>query len=272
MAVSAEVDSLENVPESLRSEYEERDGKFYLNVTGAKTQADFDRFEEAIRRRVEDKQTQIDEAKRFNDDLKAKLAELQADNDRLKDGKSGGDEVLQSRLSDLERELKAATDKFQAAAAERDEAVIARTNLTRDTALAQAVATSGPRAEVATTVTEMAAKWVEVATDGSVKTKIDCEFGPDLTPDELISRIKGDPRFAPFWPTSRGGGAGGGDGGAAGGAGLDNNPWTVKHWNKTAQQQLIVADEARAKALANAAGVGLYATIAQAQKVARDAA
>lgn len=263
MTLQAEVSSLDNIPEHLRSEYVERDGRFYLQVEGVKPQADFDRFEAALRKRVDETREKLDSANANNEKLAKQLADMQVEIDRVKRGGGGNPDA--DKLADLEREMKALKQANATLETERERAVTAGKQLTRDTALAQAIAASSPLPNQADGIADRISRYLEVASDGSVVTKDGCEFGINLTPSELVAKVKADPRFAVHWPGSRSGGAAGGDGGG----GSDNsadNPWTHAKWNKTAQAQIIQADETKAKRLAAAAGVDIYDTLGQAQR------
>ena len=267
MTLAATVDKIEDVPEAIRPHYVQEGEKYVLKVEGMKHEADFQRFEEALRKRLADttselKALQGQQLKR--DDIVEILRGFAAPG---QGGKGGGGDGDDPKVADLERQLAAAREAEAAASKARDEAVTAHRVATLTGSVARAVAEAAPRAESAETIVRLAADYFEVAQDGAVKSKLHCEFGPDLTPGQLLAKMKTDPRFAPFWPPSAGSGAGGGGGGASGGGG--DNPWTAAHWNQTRQAEIITRSADEADRLAKAAGVPLHATRRQAEAVAR---
>ena len=267
MTLQYQVDSLDNVPEAVRAEYVEQDGKFILQLEGAKPLTDFENLESAMKKRLGDALAKLEAANQdalSKGDLKAFARDFAREMNAESAGTSGG--ANEQHVADLERKLAASEEKEVQLTGERDTAINNHRSAARTSAIAAAVADSTPRAEAAEAVVKMAGDYFEVAEDGSVKSKIDCEYGPDLEPKAVIEKMKTDPRWAPFWPPSKGGGAdrGGGMGGAGGSDG-DKNPWSPEQWNKTEQMAMVQTDAAKAERLAKAAGVPVHATRRQAE-------
>lgn len=90
----------------------------------------------------------------------------------------------------------------------------------------------------------------EVGDDGKITEK---ESGLPLK--DAIKKLQDDGQQLHWWGTSSGGGSRGSNDGPSGNA----NPWGKDTWNASAQGRIELADPARAKALATAAGVDVHA-------------
>lgn len=149
MAIAAVVDSLDNVPEALKAEYAEKDGKFYLNldggdnlpfVKGLKTALETER---GANKSVKDKVAAWERLGVSPEEIETRLeAERAKAEDALK--KAGKfDEVLQTHLGNAKKERDAAVGsaekKAQAAESLARNAIV-RTELA--TALTKAKATA----------------------------------------------------------------------------------------------------------------------------------
>lgn len=116
MALKATVDSLDNVEESLRAHYTEKDGVFVLQVEGVREHPEVTNLANAYQAEKAKRQEQGEELKA----LKAKVAELPEDFsleawERAKKGKSNSDELLRLRQS-----LEAERDEWRTKAEEAD--------------------------------------------------------------------------------------------------------------------------------------------------------
>jgi len=87
--------------------------------------------------------------------------------------------------------------------------------------------------------------------DGKVVTKEGCSFDPGVDFSEVLSDIKAEGRRAHWFPGSKGVGAKDGEGGGGGGG---NNPFHKDSFNMTEAQAIIAADKPRAHNLAKQAG------------------
>ena len=252
MALAYEVADLDSVAEENRSLYVQTGSGYRLDITGAKSVSDVDALETALKKRLAERTEELARAKDSGASAKEirDMARMVAKEIASEQGDDRGES--DRRAADLERELAAAREHAERLNSERDAAVQREATFRMESAMSKAVAMTGVRSESATNLMYLAMREFEVSEDGSVVSKIDSEFGPNLTPEVVFEKMKADPRYAPFWPASRGGGAGGG--GRGGGGASGPNPWTHDEWNRTAQAQLIAADRDQAATLAKIAG------------------
>lgn len=271
MTLEAILDDKAKIPEGFGDHYKEVDGKFVLDVTGMKTQSDFDNYAEALKKRFTD--SAADFAKKggagvTRDEL------METVETALKkfgkptgepNGKGGGDQDgdVTARLHDLERNLADLKGKNDLLQKERDDALGASKSTTIKNALTQAAAKAGVDKDGVANFVALVEDKFETSQAGDVVTKLEAGRGvtPNQAPDDYFAGLARDPSFRMFWPKSVGAGADGGDGGAGGSADLTGkNPWTKAGWNVTNQSKLYTQDKTEAGRLMKAAGVTLGAT------------
>lgn len=252
MALAGIVDTLDSVSESVREYYEPtEDGRFALAVDGMQPDSAVTAVKDALNKRLRD---QTEKLKLLSGGL-SRDEVLEAIRDAAKGMHSGDGDG--GRGTDAEREIAALKAAKEQAEAEAAMAIAQRQESTIGFAVTSAVAAAGVLPQSAEIVGRAIGDVFEVAGDGTVRSKVDCEFGADLTPAEVAEKMRTDVRFAPFWPASKSGGSSsGGDG--AGGDG--NNPFLKANWNLSAQAALVREDMSKAQRMASAAGVTIGAT------------
>jgi hypothetical protein len=239
-----------------------------------KTQADFDNYAAALKKRFTD--AGADFAKKQgaglsrDDVLEVVETALKKFAPGATPGKSNGNGDgssdngdVTARLHDVERNLAAVNKELEQAKKERDEALGRSKNTTIRNELAQAASSAGVAPDGVKNLVTLVENNFEVAQDGSVVTKLEAGDGvnPNQKPTDFFAAIARDKAFRMFWPKSVGAGADG-DGAGGPGAGGDlskGNPWTKAGWNMTAQSKLYTQDKAEAERLMKVAGVELGA-------------
>jgi hypothetical protein len=260
-ALEAVRDSIDDLPEELKSEYVQgADGKFTLQVTGMKTQADFDRVQGALTKERTDHsalKTRIKDhfgEEKF-EDVRAKLdriPELEA----AAEGKMDDEKInqivegrLRTKLAPIERER----DQLKSQVAEKDGKIGELTAAEKRRTIRDAVREAATKAKVAPEALDDALMLgdaiLEVREDdGKVVVKDNVGFTPGIEPSVLFTDLQSK---KPHWfGPSGGGGANGNRGGGVGGT----NPFTGDNWNMTEQGKLMRSDPAKADQLARAAG------------------
>lgn len=266
MSLEAVVETLDKVPTELRPFYKEVDGRHVLDVAGVKTQADFDNYAEALKKRYADNAADLarasnsgvtrDEIMSHIEDAMKKFAPAATAGGKTTNGQVEGGELAQ-KLHDLERNLAAVTTKLETVTKERDEALGTSRSTTINNALTQAATAAGVRPEGVQNLVALVSDNFELSADGQVVTKLEAGQGitPNQNPTDYFTSLGRAKEFRMFWPASKGAGADG-DSGAAGGSGDlgKGNPWTKGGWNVTAQGKLFRENKAEAERLMKAAG------------------
>ncbi len=273
MTLEATIQDKAKIPEGLAAHYVETDGVFRLDVTGMKTQKDFDDYAEALKKRLTDAGADLarkhgtglgrdDVVEIIEGALKKFAGGVKPKGDGT-DGGNGADGDVSARLHDLERNLASITKELDTTKKERDDALGKSKDTTIRNSLTQAANSAGATPEGVSNLVSLIEKNFELAQDGSVVTKL--EAGPGVTPnqkpDDFIAAVARDKAFRMFWPKSVGAGADG-DGAGGPGAGGDlgkGNPWSKAGWNMTAQGKVYTANKPEAERLMKAVGVELGA-------------
>jgi hypothetical protein len=274
MTLEATIQDKAKIPEGLAAHYVETDGVFHLDVTGMKTQKDFDDYAEALKKRLTD--AGADFARKqgsglSRDDVvevvEGALKKFAGGVKPKGNGTDGGDDGepgdVSARLHDVERNLAAITKELTTTKKERDEALGKSRDTTIRTKLTQAANAAGATPEGVTNLVSLIETNFEVAQDGSVVTKLEAGPGvsPNQKPEDYLAAVAREKAFRMFWPKSVGAGADG-DGAGGPGAGGDlskSNPWTKAGWNMTTQSKLFVNNKTEAERLMKVAGVELGA-------------
>ena len=274
MTLEATIQDKAKIPEGLAAHYVETDGVFVLDVTGMKTQKDFDDYAEALKKRLTDAGADfarkqgaglsrddvlgiIEEGlKKFAGGVKPKGNGADGG-----DGGEGGD--VSARLHDVERNLASITKELETTKKERDDALGKSRDTTIKNKLTQAANAAGATPEGVHNLVTLVEPNFEVAQDGSVVTKLEAGAGvsPNQKPEDYFANVAREKAFRMFWPKSVGAGA---DGEGAGGPGAGGdlgkgNPFTKAGWNMTAQSKLYTSNKPEAERLMKVAGVELGA-------------
>lgn len=258
MALKAVVDTLDGLPEDVKSEYTERNGKFELQVEGMKTQADVDRLTSALtKERGDHKATK----EKFSSLADLDLAEVHAKLDKYPEleaaaaGKLDEKQLdtlvegrIKTRLAPLEREL----GTVKKSLAEKDEMISQFTAKERQRKISKAVASAAKKSGLQDTAIDdailLGERVFELNEDGSVTAKENVGCTPGVDPTVWFTEMQ--TKRPHWWGPSQGGGAGGNRGNGGGGT----NPWTHDNWNMTEQGKIVRENPARAEQLAKSAG------------------
>jgi hypothetical protein len=258
-------ENLAAVPAEHAALYIEKDGKAVLQLTGIKTQSDFDAYATALKARLADAAGDLKAAKNqgmSRDEITALIQEVAT---KLKppngDGQKKGDDddsALALRVHDLERELASTKEKLDTSETEGKKSKATATNTTIRNALSGAAVKAGVLPAAVDGLVQLLSDNFEMSADGKVVTKLEGSAVPGVTPntapEPFMAAIQRASDFSHFWPGSKGGGAGGGGGGGGGGGAGGDNPFSLAGWNLTAQGALVRSDRAEADRLAKAAG------------------
>ena len=270
MTLEAILDDKAKIPEGFGDHYKEVDGKFLLDVPGMKTQADFDNYAEALKKRYADAAADVSRktgAGVTRDELMATVEEAlkkagvaTAKPNGKGEPDPGGD--VSARLHDLERNLASLTEKNEQLQKERDDALGTSRSTTITNALTQAATKAGATPDGVGNLVQLIEGKFEVSQAGDVVTKLEAGKGvtPNQAPEDYFASLARVPEFRMFWPKSAGAGADAGSGGGGSGDLSAANPWSKAGWNVTKQSSQYTADKAEAERLMKAAGVGLGAT------------
>ncbi len=275
MSLEAVIQDKAKIPEGLADHYVETDGVFVLDVTGMKTQKDFDDYAAALKKRLTD--AGADFAKKqgaglSRDDV-VEVVEGALKKFAGKGAKPGtgngaddgnGDKGdVSARLHDVERNLASVTKELDTAKKERDEALGKSKDTTIRNQLTTAANAAGATPEGVNNLVTLSEPDFELSQAGDVVTKLEARTGvsPNQKPEDYFATVARDKAFRMFWPPSVGAGA---DGEGAGGPGAGGdlgkgNPWTKKGWNMTAQGKMYTANKTEAERLMKIAGVELGA-------------
>lgn len=272
MTLEAVLSDASKIPEGLKDHYVETDGVFTLDVPGMKTQADFDNYATALKKRFTDAGADFakkndaglsrdDVAELIETGLKKFTGAKPGDKPNGKDGDQDGD--VSARLHDLERNVASLTTDNKKLKTERDEALGTSRTTTIRNQLTQSANSAGATPEGVHNLVSLVENNFELTQDGSVVTKLDAGQGvsPNQKPDDYFAAIGREKAFRMFWPDSKGAGADG-DGGGGPGTGGDlgaGNPWSKAGWNMTAQGKLYTANPKEAERLMKSVGVKLGA-------------
>lgn len=237
MALAVAVESLDGIPEALRGEYEEVDGRFVLKLEGVDshpTVIGLKNNHDLLRKQVAEARAKLRKLDGLDPETYrqalSQVEELQEQLDGFK-GQNGGkitDEEVERRIEralekvkkEHAREVEAALSKLSAAEKERDALTAWRKEQTVVRAIEAAADAAGARPEAKSFIVDRGLKVFKVSEEGG-KIVAEDEEGMVRTdkggvkPLTPLEWIKTDLfQEAPFlFPSSSGGGAGGGAGG-----------------------------------------------------------
>jgi hypothetical protein len=269
MALKAQIESLEDVAEGLRSEYRETQDPtskktvYVLDIDGpidplpgARTLKD-----ENARRRIENTKLteQVGKFKVLGErdpneilSILDRVPELEAAaKGKLDETTINGivETRLRSKLAPIERER----DQFKTRATELEAANTELTAKERKRLITTAASSAARATKVIDSALEdvelLAERVLEVDDHGNVVTRDGVGVTPGLSAKDWLADMQA--KRPHWWGPSAGGGAGGA-GGGRGGSGA--NPWKAETWNMTEQMAIVRTDRARADKLAQAAG------------------
>ncbi len=260
-ALNAVLDSIDDLPDVLKGEYVEKDGKFHLQVAGMKSEGDI----QAVRNNLDKERREHNALKtRIKDNFgDEKFEDIRTNLDRIPELEAAGegkldDEAInkivegrvKTRLAPVERER----DTLKSQLGEKDNKITELTTNERRRTIDDAVREAATKAKVSPEALDdallLGRTMFEVRDDdGKVVVKEGTQFTQGIEPSVLFTDLQ---TKKPHWfGISQGGGAGGNRGGGGGGG---VNPFTAEGWNLTEQGRLIQTDGAKANQLAQTAG------------------
>lgn len=258
MALKTIVDSLDDVPEAFRGEYKEQDGRFILDIEGVDAHPAVANLKSAHERQKQANKTLQTDLAAAKDRLEGLPDDFDADAyEALKQQAEGKappktDEQVAQVRNQLEK-------KHSTELAKKDERIAmlegAVSRATIDDGLSKALDEAGvdpafkPGA-MALLKSKGAVKLVEE--DGQFKAQVETDMGP-MPLAGYVKDWSGSDEGKIYVKKPTGGDATGGTGQQ-----FTENPFDPKNPNRTKQQELIVANDAKARQMAQAAGVKPY--------------
>ena len=259
------VDSLDDVPEGAREHYQERDGKFELDLTGAFSQIDRDNLQVALRKEREVSAGASGKIKLFGEWTPETIAELEGQHDQLtientalkKEGGPTGEDVdklvearVMARIAPVERNLQRAQTEIGTLTEERNTLSSARSRdaIQREVLGAFSAKDLGANVDARPDVELWAGSVFEVLEGGEVVSRDGVGLTPGLKPADILKDMKDQGVRRHWFGVTKGAGAGGGGGGPVTG----DNPFTLdektgRPKNFTAAAKMCRDDPARAK-------------------------
>ncbi len=256
MALKYTLDSIDDLPEHLQSEYIEQNGKYVLKLEGAPSADSVQRLESALDK-VKREKKQLGERLALLGDRKVEdvLAEL----DRLAELEAGGgggtdaiERQVKARVAAVERERQALERQFNDLKTELTEhQQRERTRSITDAVRGAISKMDGFARSAEDDALLYAERMFEVDDDGNVVTRAGAGVTPGV--DAVVWLTEMQAKKPHWWGPSQGGGAAGNRGG---GVVTGNNPWAKATWNLTEQMKMIKENPVRAEQMKRAAKGG----------------
>jgi len=247
--------SLDDVPESVedfRDLFTEKDGKVVLTgIAGLKTQEDVDRINEGLRKEKNDHKatkaklsawSEIGEDPEKVAESLARIPELEtaakgklddADIDKIANERA--ERIAKSRISPLERDVKALTTERDELLEQRDTLAGEKKRRTIHDLTRKALMDSKALPEAHDDALFQAERLFEIREDdGAVVTRDGVGVTPGIDPATWLAEIQD--KKPHWWPGSVGGNAKGSGGG---GGFSGKNPWSADGWNMTEQGRIV---------------------------------
>jgi hypothetical protein len=259
VALKAILDSLDGVETTLHDLYEEKDGKFVLQIEGIESHPGAQSLKAALDRVRSEKRTVTEKLTTAESRLEGLPDDFDADAyETLRataEGKEPAklDERLERQKADLEKKHNIEKGKLEARANKLD-GTLRRVMV--DDGLTKALLDAGvdkiylPAAKA---LLKEKGQIKLVEDDDAIQVFADDGVNDHTPLVDYVRRWATEDEGKPFIAKPTGGGAGGGEGKRFG-----ENPFDPKAPNKTKQQELIVANDAKARQMAEAVGVKPY--------------
>ncbi len=275
--LKAVLENLDELSETLRDAYTEKDGKYILSVEGVEEHPSVTALRNALQgeraRRAElvkEVAKLKEKAGKVPDDfdpdelntLRAKVETLEAELADPNKGKGGPDakamqeavaarRMLEQKIAGLEKTHAGEIEKWQKLVGKRDDYI---KKLLVDDGLQKALTEVGVERPFIKAVKSMLAPLCKVEEEnGEYNATVETDGGP-LDIDRFVNVWATSDEGKNFVAPAKGGDAGGGKPPAPKVPGSDQNPWSKEHWNLTRQGQIFTQDRSRAEKLAKAAG------------------
>lgn len=252
MALKCVLESTDNVPEALQSEYVEKDGKLYLQLDGVREHPEVQSLKNAFERVKKERETASGELLA----LKEKVGEFPDDFDpdeyrRLKEAGEKGvkiDERIEKVKTELQKrheaEIKQKEDRLKLV-----ESALRTTKV--DDGLTNALLEAGIDRKHLPIVKSYLSSKVQIdESDGKFEPYIEGDLETRLSLTDFARAWANNDVGKNYVAPATGGGATGGNGAITG-----ENPWAKGQENLTKQDALVRDNPARARQLASAAGI-----------------
>jgi len=272
MALNVIVESLDEIPEAIRDEYQETDdGKYVLQLNGAFSQVDRDKLQTALKKERDSHKETRERLKGFGDITPDRVGELEQQieelNVQLEAAGADNDEERQKKLDELaerralaktkplERQLNELTKERDSIIAERDSLLGER----RTSKIVGTVADPGllKDAGIVPDAVEDIKLWAlhnfDVDDDGNVVSK-ETLGTPGLSPKEVYADLKSQGMRRHWFGITKGAGAGGGKPGEP----FGDNPFEKGKFNLTKIGAIVRQDPKKAVRMAKAASKDGY--------------
>jgi hypothetical protein len=259
VALKAILDSLDGVETTLHDLYEEKDGKFVLQIEGIESHPGAQSLKSALDRVRSEKRAVTDKLTAAESRLEGLPDDFDADAYETMRGLAEGkeppklEERLERQKADLEKKHKAEKDRLEARAVEL---VGTLRRVMVDDGLTKALLDAGidktflPAAKA---LLKEKGQIKLVEDDDAIQVFADDGVNDRTALSDYVRKWSTEDEGKPFIAKPTGGGAGGGDGKRFG-----ENPFDPKNPNRTKQQELIVANDAKARQMAEAVGIKPY--------------
>jgi len=260
MALKAIVDSLDDIPADIHSEYVERNGKFELQVEGMKTEADVARVQTALTKERTDHSALKTRVSMLGDrkiedviPLLDKIPELEAAAAGKLD-EPAIERIVEGRLNTKLAPVLRERDQLKAQLGEAQGTIQGFQTKDRTRTIHDQVRSAAVKAKLLPEAIDDALALadrtfeIEEGTD-RVVTKDKIGVTPGLEPAAWLTDLSATKPH--WWGPTQGGGA---LGNREGGTGSVGNPFTAENWNLTKQGEIYTANPAKATQLAQAAG------------------
>lgn len=258
MAFKMVLDSLEGLPDEVAKEYVEKDGKFYIQVEGMKSQEDFNRLNTSLSAARTEAKGYKEKLSLLGDrkveevvELLDKIPELEA----AAEGKLDDDKInaivegrIKSKIAPLEREVTTLKSENLELKSKVETFEVKEKTRTIHEQVREAAKKAGVVEEAIEDALLLADRVFELDESGAAVVKEGANVTPGLQPTDWLSDLQ--TKKPHWWGPSGGGGAGGN----RNGGNIQNNPFTNEHWNLTEQGRLYKENPSRAETLAKAAG------------------
>jgi hypothetical protein len=267
VALRAVIEDASEIPEALKAEYIEKDGKFYLDLDGtlnahtsvsplAISLANLRKESKVLKEKLAANDAKLaglpsdfDPAKYA--DMVAELETLRADPNRDKDAEA----KLQKERERYEQRIRDAETKRLADLKTKDDEIKERDDLIHatlvDGGLTEALVKHGVAKEFmgATRALLRGSVKVKKGDDGKRHAIVDTDLG-EVDIDKFVENWSKSDDGKPFVVAARGSGAHG----SGNGRGSEINPWMKDAFNLTEQGRIVTSDKDKARRLMKAAG------------------
>lgn len=269
MTLKAVIDDATEVPEAFKSEYVEKDGKFYLDLDGSlNTHTSILPLANALRNAKQEKQALQAKVTLLESRMNGlpedfdphKYEELLAENETLKKDPNrdkDNEAVLQRMRDQYDQRLRAAEEKRVADLRSKENEIEERDNVIQshlvDGGLTEALVKAGVAKEFLTAAKALLRNTVKVKReeDGKRRAIVETDLG-EVDVEKFVDNWSKSDDGKPFVIKGQGAGSQGSGVSRPGG---ETNPWDIKSRNLTEQGRIIKQDRVKAERLMRQAGL-----------------